>query len=46
MPDASKIESDEPELYLGIYEGKLRYFTLDGDLVPTPEEAQGCFILL
>jgi len=26
-------------LYLGINDGKLRYFTPDGDLVPTPEEA-------
>ena len=26
-------------LYLGIDNGKLRYFTADGDLVPTPEEA-------
>jgi Uma2 family endonuclease len=26
-------------LYLGVEAGKLRYFTLDGDLVPTPEEA-------
>jgi Uma2 family endonuclease len=27
------------ELYLGVEAGKLRYFTPDGDLVPTPEEA-------
>ncbi|GAX43510.1 hypothetical protein NIES4075_45250 [Tolypothrix sp. NIES-4075] len=26
-------------LYLGVKAGKLRYFTLDGDLVPTLEEA-------
>ncbi|KAB8315558.1 Uma2 family endonuclease [Tolypothrix campylonemoides VB511288] len=26
-------------LYLGVEAGKLRYFTLEGDLVPTPEEA-------
>ena len=26
-------------LYLGVEAGKLRYFTTDGDLVPTPEEA-------
>jgi hypothetical protein len=26
-------------LYLGLESGKLRYFTQDGDLVPTPEEA-------
>ncbi|MBR8841221.1 MAG: Uma2 family endonuclease, partial [Stigonema ocellatum SAG 48.90 = DSM 106950] len=25
-------------LYLGVEAGKLRYFTTDGDLVPTPEE--------
>ena len=25
-------------LYLGIYDGLLRYFTSEGDLVPTPEE--------
>lgn len=27
------------ELYLGVYEGQLRYFTAAGKLVPTPEEA-------
>ncbi|MBD2774691.1 Uma2 family endonuclease [Iningainema tapete] len=27
------------ELYLGVLSGKLRYFTSNGDLVPTPEEA-------
>ncbi|MBD2388190.1 Uma2 family endonuclease [Cylindrospermum sp. FACHB-282] len=31
--------SDVLGLYLGVEEGKLRYFTSDGDLVPTPEEA-------
>nr|WP_019502753.1 hypothetical protein [Pseudanabaena sp. PCC 6802] len=30
--------SEVLDLYLGIYENKLRYFTLAGDLVPTPEE--------
>ena len=30
--------SQQLGLYLGIYEGKLRYFTPEGDLVPTPEE--------
>ena len=30
--------SSELELYLGIREGKLRFFTPDGELVPTPEE--------
>ena len=32
--------SEQLELYLGIFEGKLRYFTSDGQLVPTPQEAQ------
>ncbi len=31
--------SEELGLYLGIYSGKLRYFTAEGSLVPTPEEA-------
>jgi Uma2 family endonuclease len=31
--------SEQLGLYLGIYEDKLRYFTTDGKLVPTPEEA-------
>ncbi|MBE9038216.1 Uma2 family endonuclease [aff. Roholtiella sp. LEGE 12411] len=31
--------SQELDLYLGINSGKLRYFTLEGVLVPTPEEA-------
>ncbi len=26
-------------MYLGIESEKLRYFTVEGDLVPTPEEA-------
>jgi Uma2 family endonuclease len=30
--------SEELGLYLGIFEGKLRYFTKSGELVPTPEE--------
>ena len=30
--------SSELGLYLGIREGKLRFFTPDGELVPTPEE--------
>ncbi|HAT16014.1 MAG TPA: hypothetical protein DCS91_22840 [Microcoleaceae bacterium UBA11344] len=37
--ESGRLWSDILELYLGIYEGKLRYFTLDGQLVPTPEEA-------
>jgi Uma2 family endonuclease len=31
--------SEQLGLYLGIYENQLRYFTPDGELVPTPEEA-------
>jgi chromosome segregation ATPase len=31
--------SEVLELYLGIHDGKLRYFTPDGELVATPEEA-------
>lgn len=31
--------SQELSLYLGIESGKLRYFTANGSLVPTPEEA-------
>ncbi len=31
--------SQELSLYLGIESGKLRYFTAEGSLVPTPEEA-------
>lgn len=31
--------SQELSLYLGIDSGKLRYFTAEGSLVPTPEEA-------
>ncbi|MFM6878353.1 MAG: Uma2 family endonuclease, partial [Microcystis panniformis] len=27
-------------LYLGIFDRKLRYFTVDGQLVPTPQEAE------
>jgi Uma2 family endonuclease len=30
--------SDILYLYLGIYDGQLRYFTANGDLVPTPSE--------
>jgi Uma2 family endonuclease len=30
--------SDSLKLYLGVYDGKLRYFTPAGKLVPTPEE--------
>jgi Uma2 family endonuclease len=31
--------SQQLELYLGIYESKLRLFTAEGQLIPTPEEA-------
>jgi hypothetical protein len=31
--------SDELGLYLGIHDDKLRYFTTDGELVATPNEA-------
>ena len=31
--------SQQLELYLGIHQRQLRYFTPDGELVPTPEEA-------
>lgn len=30
--------SEQLELYLGIHEKKLRFFTSEGQLVPTPEE--------
>ena len=30
--------SEELELYLGVEEGKLRYFTSEEELVPTPQE--------
>lgn len=30
--------SHQLELYLGVHQGLLRFFTRDGQLVPTPEE--------
>lgn len=30
--------SQQLELYLGIYQEKLRFFTSQGQLIPTPEE--------
>ena len=30
--------SQQLNLYLGVYEGKLRFFTTEGELVPLPEE--------
>ncbi len=32
--------SEQLGLYLGIFDRKLRYFTTDGQLVPTPQEAE------
>ena len=32
--------SQELELYLGVYENQLRYFTANGERVPTPQEAE------
>lgn len=32
--------SDELQLYLGVVAEKLRFFTFEGKLVPTPEEAE------
>jgi hypothetical protein len=32
--------SQQLELYLGIHTYKLRFFTPDGQLIPTPEEAE------
>lgn len=32
--------SEELGLYLGVYQGRLRYFTEAGELVPTPQEAR------
>ena len=32
--------SDELQLYLGIMGEQLRFFTTEGELVPTPEEAE------
>ncbi|HLO51207.1 MAG TPA: Uma2 family endonuclease [Kamptonema sp.] len=37
--ESGRLWSNVLELYLGIYNRKLRYFTQDGQLVPTPEEA-------
>jgi hypothetical protein len=38
LTNTNKRWSEELELYLGVKEGKLRYFTPDGELVPTPQE--------
>ena len=37
--EADLLWSEALNLYLGVLDGKLRYFTPDGELVPTPEEA-------
>ncbi|NER20060.1 MAG: Uma2 family endonuclease [Symploca sp. SIO1C2] len=37
--DRGWLWSEQLELYVGIYEQKLRFFTSEGELVPTPEEA-------
>jgi Uma2 family endonuclease len=36
--EQGQLWSQQLELYLGIYEGLLRFFTPEGKLVPTPEE--------
>ncbi len=33
-----RLKSAQLELYLGVYQEQLRYFTNEGELVPTPEE--------
>ncbi|MDJ0540978.1 MAG: Uma2 family endonuclease, partial [Microcystis sp. M53603_WE2] len=38
--DRGYLWSEQLGLYLGIFERKLRYFTADGQLVPTPQEAE------
>ncbi|MCA2811409.1 MAG: Uma2 family endonuclease [Microcystis sp. M090S1] len=38
--DRGYLWSEQLGLYLGIFERKLRYFTVDGQLVPTPQEAE------
>jgi hypothetical protein len=37
--DRGYLWSHQLELFLGVYEEKLRFFTADGELVPTPEES-------
>ncbi len=38
LTNTNKRWSEELELYLGVEGGKLRYFTPEGELVPTPKE--------
>jgi Uma2 family endonuclease len=37
--DQGWLRSEVLEIFLGIHEGQLRYFTLEGQLIPTPLEA-------
>ncbi|HEY9881179.1 MAG TPA: Uma2 family endonuclease [Leptolyngbyaceae cyanobacterium] len=37
--DQGWLWSQQLQLFLGVYESQLRFFTADGQLVPTPEEA-------
>ena len=37
--EAGQLWSQQLNLYLGVCDGQLRFFTSDGDLVPTPAEA-------
>jgi Uma2 family endonuclease len=37
--EQGKLWSQQLQLFLGIYEQKLRFFTPEGELVPTPEES-------
>ncbi len=36
--EAGQLWSQQLELFLGVWEGKLRFFAPDGELVPTPQE--------
>ncbi|MCY7333169.1 MAG: Uma2 family endonuclease, partial [Pseudanabaena sp. CAN_BIN31] len=38
--DAGLLWSDQLELYLGVHEQQLRWFTADGQLIPLPEEQE------
>jgi hypothetical protein len=38
--DQGYLWSEQLGLYLGIFDRKLRYFSVDGQLVPTPQEAE------
>ncbi|HIK12435.1 MAG TPA: Uma2 family endonuclease [Oscillatoriaceae cyanobacterium M33_DOE_052] len=43
--EQSWLWSDELQLYLGIFNERLRFFTPEGELVPTPEEAEAKALL-